>query len=40
VLHDSEPAVDARDARAALLIGLAASRSYHEDRVVELDEYA
>jgi scyllo-inositol 2-dehydrogenase (NAD+) len=40
VLHDSEPAVDARDARAALLIGLAASRSYHEDRVVALDEYS
>jgi inositol 2-dehydrogenase len=40
VLHDSEPAVDARDGRAALLIGLAASRSYHEDRVVALDEYS
>ena len=40
VLHDSEPAVDAHDARAALLIGLAARRSYHEDRVVALDEYA
>ena len=40
VLHDSEPAVDARDARAALLIGLAASRSYHDDRVVDLDEYS
>jgi scyllo-inositol 2-dehydrogenase (NAD+) len=40
VLYDREPAVDARDARAALLIGLAATRSYHEDRVVALDEYA
>ena len=40
VLHDGEPAVDAHDARAALLIGLAASRSYQEDRVVALDEYA
>jgi inositol 2-dehydrogenase len=40
VLPDSEPAVDAHDARAALLIGLAASRSYHEDRVVTLDEYS
>jgi inositol 2-dehydrogenase len=40
VLHDSEPAVDAHDARAALLIGLAARRSYHEDRVVALEEYS
>jgi scyllo-inositol 2-dehydrogenase (NAD+) len=40
VLHDSEPAVDARDARAALLIGLAARRSYREDRVVALAEYS
>jgi scyllo-inositol 2-dehydrogenase (NAD+) len=40
VLHGSEPAVDAHDARAALLIGLAARRSYHEDRVVALAEYA
>ena len=40
VLYEREPAVDAHDARAALLIGLAASRSYHEDRVVTLDEYS
>jgi len=40
VLHNREPAVDARDARAALLIGLASSRSYHEDRVVALAEYS
>jgi predicted dehydrogenase len=33
------PAVDAHDARAALVIGLAASRSYHESRIVELGEY-
>jgi inositol 2-dehydrogenase len=33
-----EPAVDAHDARAALVIGLAATRSYHESRVVELVE--
>jgi len=39
VLRGSEPAVDAHDARAALVIGLAATRSYHEDRVVALDEY-
>jgi scyllo-inositol 2-dehydrogenase (NAD+) len=40
VLHDREPAVSAYDARAALLIGLAATRSYHQDRVVALEEYA
>jgi inositol 2-dehydrogenase len=40
VIRDREPAVDARDARAALLIGLAANRSYHEERIVALDEYA
>jgi scyllo-inositol 2-dehydrogenase (NAD+) len=34
-----EPAVGARDARAALAIGLAATRSYDEARVVELAEY-
>ena len=39
VLHDSGPAVDAHDARAALLIGLAARRSHHENRVVALAEY-
>jgi predicted dehydrogenase len=39
VLGDEEPAVDARDARAALLIGLAATRSYLEVRPVELVEY-
>ena len=40
VLHDSGPAVDAHDARAALLIGLAARRSHHENRVVALAEYS
>lgn len=35
-----EPAVDGRDARAALAIGLAATRSFQEARPVELDEYA
>jgi inositol 2-dehydrogenase len=39
VLHDSGPAVDAHDARAALLIGLAARRSHDENRVVALAEY-
>jgi predicted dehydrogenase len=39
VLNDQEPAVDAHDARAALVIGLAATRSYHEGRRVELAEY-
>ena len=38
-LGDGEPAVDARDARAALLIGLAATRSYEEARPVRLAEY-
>ena len=33
------PTVDAHDARSALVIGLAATRSYHESRVVELAEY-
>jgi scyllo-inositol 2-dehydrogenase (NAD+) len=36
VLGDKEPAVDAHDARAALLIGLAATRSYHEERPIDL----
>jgi scyllo-inositol 2-dehydrogenase (NAD+) len=40
VLDDRGPAVDARDARAALLIGLAARRSHHQDRVVALAEYS
>jgi scyllo-inositol 2-dehydrogenase (NAD+) len=40
VLNDREPAVDAHDARAALVIGLAATRSYLEGRVVELAEYS
>jgi inositol 2-dehydrogenase len=40
VLAGREPAVDGRDARAALVIGLAATRSYREARPVELDEYA
>jgi scyllo-inositol 2-dehydrogenase (NAD+) len=39
VLNDREPAVDANDARAALVIGLAATRSYQEARPVELLEY-
>jgi predicted dehydrogenase len=39
VRNDQEPAVDAHDARAALLIGLAATRSFHEERVVALAEY-
>jgi scyllo-inositol 2-dehydrogenase (NAD+) len=40
VLADREPAVTARDARAALVIGLAATRSFHEARPVELVEYS
>jgi len=40
VLGDRGPAVDAHDARAALLIGLAATRSYDEERVVALAEYS
>jgi scyllo-inositol 2-dehydrogenase (NAD+) len=39
VLDGREAAVDALDARAALVIGLAATQSYHEARVVELAEY-
>jgi scyllo-inositol 2-dehydrogenase (NAD+) len=39
VLAGKEPAVGAQDARAALTIGLAATRSYDEARVVELAEY-
>ena len=34
------PAVDGRDARAELAIGLAATRSFHEARPVDLDEVA
>ena len=40
VLEDQEPAVTAHDARAALVIGLAATRSHHEARAVELGEYS
>jgi len=40
VLNDREPAVDAYDARAALVIGLAARQSYYEARPVELVEYS
>jgi scyllo-inositol 2-dehydrogenase (NAD+) len=40
VFTEREPAVDAHDARAALLVGLAATRSFHEARVVELTEYS
>jgi inositol 2-dehydrogenase len=39
VLNGRDPAVHGYDARAALLIGLAATRSYHEARPVELAEY-
>ncbi|MBN1317915.1 MAG: inositol 2-dehydrogenase [Anaerolineales bacterium] len=39
VLNDQGPAVDAHDARAALVIGLAATRSYDQARPVELAEY-
>lgn len=39
VIHDQEPAVGAHDARATLVIGLAATRSYDEARPVELTEY-
>jgi inositol 2-dehydrogenase len=38
-INDKEPAVDAYDARATLVIGLAATRSYDEARPVELSEY-
>ncbi len=38
VRDDKPPVVTARDARAALLIGLAATRSQHEQRVVYLSE--
>jgi inositol 2-dehydrogenase len=40
VLKGQDPAVSGYDARAALAIGLAATRSYHEARPVELTEYA
>jgi len=39
VLNDKEPAVEAYDARATLVIGLAATRSYQEARPVLLSEY-
>lgn len=39
VINDREPAFDAHDARAALVIGLAATESYHKARPVELSEY-
>ena len=39
VVAGREPAVDAHAARAALLIGLAATRSYQEARPVALAEY-
>jgi inositol 2-dehydrogenase len=39
VINDQEPTVDAYDARATLVIGLAATRSYHEARPVALSEY-
>ncbi len=40
VLHDRPPAIDARDARASLIIGLAATKSFHEERPVRLEEYS
>jgi inositol 2-dehydrogenase len=40
VLEGRRAAVDAYDARAALVIGLAATRSYHQARPVALAEYA
>jgi predicted dehydrogenase len=40
VLADQGPAVTAHDARAALVIGLGATRSYHDARIVELGEYS
>ncbi len=40
VIDGRGPAVGAADARAALVVGLAATRSYHEARVVELSEFA
>ena len=40
VRNDRAPAVNARDARAALVIGLAATDSYHQARPVELAEYS
>lgn len=39
VREEKEAAVDAHDARAALAIGLAATCSYHESRIVEVAEY-
>lgn len=39
VITEQEPAVTGYDARAALVIGLAATRSYQEARPVELAEY-
>jgi inositol 2-dehydrogenase len=40
VLDERPPSVSGQDARAALVIGLAATRSYHEARPVALAEYA
>jgi predicted dehydrogenase len=40
VRQGQEPAVNARDARAALVIGLAATDSYHQARPVELADYS
>lgn len=39
MLNDQEPAVNGHNARAALEIGIAATRSYKEARPVELSEY-
>lgn len=39
VLYDRPPAINARDARASLIIGLAATKSFHEERPVRLEEY-
>jgi len=39
VIQEREPAVGAHDARATLVIGLAATQSYDEARPVALAEY-
>ena len=38
--HDDSSELEALDARAALVIGLAATRSYDEARPVHLGEYS
>ncbi len=39
VSHDKPAAIEAHDARATLIIGLAATKSFHEGRPVEIGEY-